>query len=78
MVMYDTDKLKSLLDSYLIQCNGHPTKQGLAIWLNTTPTTIYNYINGTYNGGFTYGKEPHINRVVDNKDFAMIRDLFKG
>lgn len=73
--MYDTEVLTEIVDDYLILSRGHPTKIGLAKRLGASTTTIYNVIRGAYNGT-PYGKEPHYNRIVDNKDFCLIREVF--
>lgn len=73
--MYSTDKLNEIIDDYLNMCKCRPTKKGLSLALGTSNTTIFNVIRGAYNGT-PYGKEPHYNRVIDNKDFELIRDVF--
>lgn len=72
--MYDTERLNELIDDYLNHCES-PTKKGLAIALHTSTTTINNVINGFYNHK-PYGLVPHSNRVIDTKDFKIIRALF--
>lgn len=74
--MYDTERLNELIDDYLNHCEA-PTKKGLAIWLCTSPSTINNVIRGFYNHK-PYGLVPHSTRVIDNKDFTLIRSLFKA
>ena len=73
--MYNTDDLVDKLSDYLIICQSHPTKTGLASALNTSSTTIHNVIRGAYNGT-PYGKKPHYNRVIANEDFCLIREVF--
>ena len=74
--MYDHDKLLDLVDGYLNECKGQPTRQGLADYLGISHQTISNVINGRFNG-FIYTPKPHITRVFANKDFDIIRQLFK-
>jgi len=74
--MYDHEKLIDLVDSYMIDCKGHVTRQGLADYLGISHQTITNVINGRFNG-FIYTPKPHINRIVDNKDFYIIRQIFE-
>lgn len=73
--MYDSDTLNELVTDYMNHCNCEPTRKGLAIWLGVSHQTISNIINGTYNG-FFYTNTPHVNRIVDNKDFWIVRSLF--
>lgn len=73
--MYDSGTLSNLCDSYMIYCKNQPTQKGLALWLSVSQQTVSNYIRGTFNG-YDYTNKPHVNRVVDNKDFTIIRALF--
>lgn len=74
-MVYDTKTLVELCDSYMIYCKNQPTKTGLAHWLSISHQTVNNIINGTFNG-FSYTDKPHVNRIVANKDFAIVRGLF--
>lgn len=73
--MYDSDTLNDLVTDYMKHCNNEPTRQGLADWLGVSHQTISNIINGTFNG-YCYTTTPHVNRIVDNKDFWIVRSLF--
>lgn len=74
--MYDSDTLNMAIEDYLYHCGDRPpTRQGLADWLSISHQTVNNVINGTYNG-FKYGDKPHVNRIIANKDFMLIRALF--
>lgn len=73
--MYNHEQLIDLVDCYLIDCEGQPTRQGLADYLEISRQTVNNVINGTYNG-FIYTLKPHISRKIANNDFYIIRRLF--
>lgn len=72
--MYDTEELQELVSDYLQHCD-KPSRRGLGQVLHTSGTTISNVLRGAYNGRY-YGKIPHISRVIDNKDFQLIRAVF--
>lgn len=72
--MYDTEELQELVSDYL-QNVDKPSRKGLGHVLHTSGQTIGNVLRGEYNGKY-YGKVPHINRVIDNKDFKIIREVF--
>lgn len=74
-MIYDTESLCELCDSYMIYCNNKPTRQGLADWLCISHQSINNIINGTFNG-YPYTDKPHVNRIIDNDDFEIVRSLF--
>lgn len=73
--MFTTENLNDLIDDYLKHCDYHPTRKGLAESLNTSPSTIYRALSGFYNHK-PYGIVPHNNRIIDTKDFVIIRGLF--
>lgn len=75
--MYDSEKLTEAVADYMYHCKNQPTRQGLADWLCVSHQTVNNVINGTFNG-LPYTNRPHINRIINNKDFALIRSLFKA
>lgn len=76
--MYDSDTLNMAIKDYLYHCGDKPpTRAGLADWLSISHQTVSNVINGTFNG-FSYTDKPHVNRIIDNKDFVLIRALFKA
>lgn len=77
--MYDSELLKSAISDYMYHCqknNYRPTKKGLANWLSCSAGTIDNYVHGKFNG-LPYSIHPHINRLVANKDFPLIRSVFQ-
>lgn len=73
--MYKSDVLKNLVTDYMDNCNKEPTRQGLADWLGVSRKTISNIIKGTFNG-HCYTTTPHVNRIVGNEDFWIVRSLF--
>ncbi len=74
--MYQTEKLNQIIDDYLHN-NKNPTRKGLAQWLHISTSTINRVICGCYNGKI-YGIVPHCTRCIANKDFALIRSVFKA
>lgn len=74
-LMYDHEQLTNKIDDYMESCQGKPTKRGLSSWLGISDTTVYNVLNGRFNG-FIYTRKPHINRAIDNPDFGLIRSIF--
>jgi len=73
--MYDHENLVNVIDDYMEICQGKPTKKGLSRALGISETTVFNVLNGRFNG-FTYTPKPHINRAIDNADFGLVRSLF--
>lgn len=79
--MIQTHNLVLTIDLYTLDCmkqKTKPTIKGLASALNTTPSTIFNILRGSYNQGHEYSNKPSPNRLVSNNDFELIRELFKA
>ncbi len=76
--MISTDKLEQLTVEYLKNCNrqqAQPTFRGLGEVLSVSGQTIANVVHGKFNG-HDYTDAPHTTRIIDNKDFNIIRDIF--
>lgn len=78
--MIDTTVLVNRVSTYVEQCKAgkrRPTYYGISNALGVCPQTIANVCSGKFNGN-DYTDTPAPTRCIDNKDFDIIKDLFKG
>lgn len=73
--MIGTEELRQIVGEYT-RNNKTPSKPGLADALSISCTTVYNVLNGTYNGK-NYGLKPSWGRCVRNEDFEILRNVFR-
>jgi len=79
--MLQSHLLTLTIDLYACQCEKdhvQPSVKGLAECLEVSPCTLFNVIRGTYNNGVEYSNKPSHNRKINNKDFELVRELFKN
>lgn len=78
--MIITDILEQTTKDYLEKCkraHHKPTYKGMGKALGISGHTIGNVIKGKYNG-IPYGNKPSAKRCIDNKDFEILQEVFKG
>lgn len=79
-VAITTTRLKQEIKAYKKECeNKHkrPSYRGLAKRLHISDATICHIVNNNYEHGKPYTSKPGSKRCIANKDFAIIRNLYK-
>lgn len=78
--MMSSRELEQNISDYLTICSQthrKPSYFTFGQFLAVSPSTIRHVCNGYYASGRAYTDKPHINRVIDNGDFEMVREVFR-
>ena len=78
--MITTTELQEKVTRYRECCRVNhiaPTYKGISGLLGISHMTVSNVVHGQYNHK-PYGSRPHKTRCIDNDDFEILQELFKG